>query len=152
MSDAYAVAAAVMRYVFLLLLVYFVITLIFRSLSEYRYLKYAQRMLQLSIRYIEILAPKRYQGLTFRLSEKNTIGRAEDSDIFLSETMLKSHHARIDLVKGEYRFSTKQKRYCEINGQPVIRKQTPLADGDTVWVQDVCFVCRKARKEAGEDA
>ena len=54
--------------------------------------------------------------------------------------------------KGEYRFSTKQKRYCEINGQPLIRRETPLADGDVVWVQDVCFVCHKMRAEEGDHA
>ena len=65
---------------------------------------------------------------------------------------MKARHARIVLSKGEYRFSTKQKRYCEINGQPLIRRETPLADGDVVWVQDVCFVCHKRRAEEGNHA
>lgn len=152
MGEAYDIIAALMRYVFLLLLLYFVVTLIIRSVSEYRYLKQAQRILQLSIRYIEILSPERYKGITFRLSEKNTLGTAEDADIRLFRSMLKPHHARIDLQKGEYRFSTKKKRHCEINGQPVIRKWTALADRDTVWVEDVCFVCRKNKTEVEKDA
>ena len=147
MSEAYDIIAALMRYVFLALLLYFVITLIIRSVSEYRYLKQAQRMLDLSIRYIEILSPERYKGIQFKLLDKNTIGTAEDADIRLSKTMLKQHHAHIDLIKGEYRFFTKKKRFCEINGQPVIRKRTTLADGDIVWLQDVCFICRKSKAE-----
>lgn len=151
MSTVYSLAANIMKYVFLGLLVYFVVTLIVRSVSEYRYFKYAQKLLHLSIRYVEILAPERYKGTVFRLADKNSIGKAEDSDIRLASSLLKAHHARIDLIKGEYRFSTKQRRFSEINGQRVLHKKTSLADGDTVWIQDVCFVCRKTRKEKEED-
>ena len=145
MLNAYSVAASLMRYVFLAVLVYFIITLIVRSVSEARYLRAAQRILNLSIRWIEVLAPMHYRGKWFLLNEDTVIGSSTDCEISLPQSELKQKHARIMLKRGEYRFSTKKKRYCEINGQPLIRRETPLADGDMVWIQDVCFVCHKHR-------
>ncbi len=153
MSEGYAFASAAMRYVFLFVLVYFIAVLVLRSVSEYRYLRSAQRTLKLAIRYVEVLEPSRYRGKRFRLLEVTRLGSGADCEIALPKSRLKASHARIALKKGEYRFSSKQKRYCEINGQPLIRRETPLADGDVVWVQDVCFVCRKNRRaEVDEDA
>lgn len=149
--SAYAVASSVMRYVFLAVLLYLIVLLIMRSISEGRYLRAAQRILRLSIHWIEVLEPARYRGKWFPLTEDNDIGSGSECEISLPKSRLKTRHARIALKNGEYRFSTKKKRYCEINGQPVIRRETPLADGDMVWVQDVCFICRKARGREGAD-
>ncbi len=150
--SAYMAASSLMRYVFVALLAYFIAVLIVRSVSEYRCLRAAQRILNLSIHWIEVLEPVRYRGRWFPLAEDNEIGSGADCEITLPKSKMKARHARIVLRKGEYRFSTKQKRYCEINGQPLIRRETPLADGDVVWVQDVCFVCHKRRAEEGNHA
>ena len=52
-------ASSLMRYVFVALLAYFIAVLIVRSVSEYRCLRAAQRILNLSIHWIEVLDPVR---------------------------------------------------------------------------------------------
>ena len=149
--SAYEVVSSIMRYVFLGTLLYFIALLIVRSISEWRYLRMAQRILQLSIHWILVIEPEKYRGKWFPLKEYNDIGSGSECEIPLAQTELKARHARIVLKNGEYRFSTKKRRYCEINGQPVIRQETPLEDGDIIWIQDVCFTCHRTRGKEGLD-
>ena len=81
--SAYVAASSLMRYVFVALLAYFIAVLIVRSVSEYRCLRAAQRILNLSIHWIEVLEPVRYRGRWFPLAEDNEIGSGADCEITL---------------------------------------------------------------------
>ncbi|HOF99865.1 MAG TPA: FHA domain-containing protein [Clostridia bacterium] len=148
-ETAYSVAASVMRYLFVVLLAFVIFGAIARSVLEGRRLRAARRVAGLSIRALEILAPERYKGKWFPLCEDTYIGSAEDCDVPLPHTDLRDEHARIFCRHGDAVLQTRQRRFCEVNGAKPARR-TALSDGDVVWMQDVCFACRKRMPGAPE--
>jgi len=141
-QTAYSVAASVMRYLFVLLLAFVIFGAIARSVLEGRRIRAARRIAGLPIRALEILAPERYKGKWFPLDEDTYIGSAEDCDVPLPHSDLRDEHARIFYRRGEAVLQTRQRRFCEVNGAKPARR-VALNDGDVVWMQDVCFACRK---------
>lgn len=150
-ETAYSVAASVMRYLFVLLLGFVIASTVARSVAESRRIRLIRQRAGLPVRWIEILAPEKYKGRWFRLDDDTYIGSAKDVDVPLPHTELRDEHARIYYRRGEVMLQTRQRRFCEINGAKPARR-TALSDGDTVWMRDVCFACRKHRLERGEDA
>ncbi|HWQ57734.1 MAG TPA: FHA domain-containing protein [Clostridia bacterium] len=143
-ETAYSVAASVMRYLFVFFIAFVILSTIARSLIESRRLSVIRRIAGLPIRGIEILEPAGYRGKWFPLCEDTYIGSAEDCDVPLPRTDLMEEHARIFYKRGEAVLQTRQRRFCEVNGVKPARR-TSLSDGDVVWMQDVCFACRKRR-------
>ncbi len=140
-ESAYSVAASILRYFFLALLIYAVAAASVRTAREYRRMRAARRLAGMAVRWVELLAPENRKGRAYPLGEDNSIGSGEEDDISLPGTDLKRAHIRIYERKGEMLFKTRQKRFCEINGQRPRGRSVPLADGDLVWARDVCFRC-----------
>ncbi len=149
-ETAYAIAASVMRYLFVLLLAFILFGAIVRSLFEGRRMRAFRRLAGLDVRGVEILAPEAYKGKRFPVGEDTYIGSARDCEIPLPRTDLKEEHARIFCRRGEVVLQVRQRRFCEVNGAKPART-TALHEGDVVWMRDVCFVCLKKRP-AGEGA
>jgi hypothetical protein len=141
-ETAYAVAASIMRYIFVLFIAFVILSTVARSVAEGRRIQVAKRFAGLSIRGIEILAPADYKGRWFPVGDNTYIGSAGDCEIPLPRTELKDEHARIYYRRGEVVLQTRQRRFCEVNGAKPARN-TVLSDGDVVWMRDVCFACRK---------
>lgn len=150
-ETAYAVAASIMRYLFVLFIAFVILSTALRSIAESRRIKIAKRYAGLSVKGIEILAPADYKGHWFLVGDNSYIGSANDCEIPLPRTELKDEHARIYYRRGDVVLQTRQRRFCEVNGARPARS-TVLSDGDTVWMRDVCFACRKQKPGTEECA
>ncbi len=150
-ETAYSVAASIMRYLFVLLLAFVILSAVARSVVESRRIKSFKRVAGLSVRWVEILAPEHYRGKWFRIADNTYIGSAKDCEIPLPRTDLLDEHARVYFRRGDVLLQTRQRRFCEVNGAKP-KRNTVLCDGDTLWMKDVCFACRKRRPMEEENA
>lgn len=150
-ETAYAVAASIMRYLFVLFIAFVILSTALRSIAESRRIKIAKRYAGLSVKGIEILAPADYKGHWFSVGDNSYIGSASDCEIPLPRTELKDEHARIYYRRGDVVLQTRQRRFCEVNGARPARSMV-LSEGDIVWMRDVCFACRKHKPGTEECA
>ncbi len=149
-ETAYSVAASVMRFFFVALLAFILINTAVRCVVESSRIRRLKKAAGLDVRYIEILAPEIYSGRWYCVDEGCTIGSGEECDVSLPKSDLSKEHANIRIARSGIVFSTRKRRFSEINGIKPAR-HTALADGDTVWIRDVSFVCHKRKGGGGHE-
>lgn len=149
-ETAYSVAASVMRYFFIALLAFILIDTSVRCAVESARMKRLKKSAGLAVRYIEIVAPSLYAGRLYCVDGGCTIGSDPACGVPLVKSELAGEHARIRIARGAAVFSTRKRRFSEINGVKPARR-TVLADGDTVWIKDVSFVCHRKKGGGGRE-
>ena len=151
METAYDMAAALARYLFIMIMLYVIIASAVLSIKEARIMRAARKRARLSVRYIEMLAPDDVRGKRFYLNGDCTMGSGNNDDIAIPSSDLKKKHARFFEYKGDMCVSVKQRRFFEVNGERPLSKTVPLCDGAKVWIRDVCCICHGHREEEAKN-
>lgn len=146
MDAAFDILVSALRYFFLAILLYILVSLVFRSIVEYGRIRNARDQAEEnSIHSIQFLAPSVLVGEIVELEEKNTIGSDEKCDICIENSSLMPVHATILERNGIFYLRTKLKKHAEINGSPVHGSEAALHIGDTVWIREICFRLERER-------
>ena len=147
-SEAYGIAASLMRYLFALILLFILAQTAVRSIIEGRRLRASRRLAELDVRYIELIEPDERCGEWIALDEGARIGSAEKCDIQIEESELLPVQASVSISRGRVVLHTGRRRFCEINGERLPRN-VELRDGDVVQLRDVRFVCHRRSRRTG---
>ena len=133
---------SILRYFFLGVMIYIAVNIAARSVIEYKHVKSANRYADMNrVNSIRFIMPESLACEVVELYDSNTIGSDEDCDICVENSSMLPLHAELFERNGIYFIKTKFRGSAEINGRPVGRLAAPLHFGDTITLEDICFVC-----------
>lgn len=151
-ANAYSLMTLVMRYVFVVGILYILWRIVYHSLNEYQELRRAVHWLQGGYaRHIEFLPPYDTREGGYVLVRSNLIGRSPRCDIYIDDKSVRRKHALLFERRGEGYIKPKGRAKIWINGVRPAKRTALLHDGDLVKLGDVEFhyrLRRVARKEA----
>lgn len=145
-ANAYSLAAMIMRYVFVVAIMYILARIIYHSLNEYNELRRALRWLQDGYaRHIEFLPPYDTQEGGYVLVRSNLIGRSPRCDIYIDDRSVRRKHALLFEKRGEGYIKPRGRAKIWINGQRPQKRTALLHDGDLVRLGGVAFYYKLKR-------
>ena len=145
-ANAYSLATLVMRYVFVVAILYILGRIIYHSINEYSELRRALRWLQNGYaRHIEFLPPYDTKEGGYVLVRSNLIGRSPRCDIYIDDESVRRKHALLFEKRGVGYIKPRGRAKIWINGARPQKRTAPLHDGDLVRLGDVKFYYKLKR-------
>lgn len=151
-DSIYASAATIMRYFFVVAIIYIILSITAQSVREYAAIRrvkhYVEGVFSGTIRF---LAPDDFLNEAIELTKVNNIGSSNGCHISIGGCGLKKRHARIvQTRRGAYLLLFK-KAAASVNGEMVEARKHPLKDGDEVAMEEVRFVYNTRLKEGADE-
>ena len=101
-AEAYSIAATIMRYFFVAIIIYILVRIVYHSVYEYSELRRVKRWIENGYaKYIEFLPPFDEEEGGFILVRNNLIGRSNHCDICIDDRSVRRRHAILYEKKGE---------------------------------------------------
>ena len=156
-AEAYSIAATIMRYFFVAIIVYILLRIVYHSVCEYNELRRVKRWIENGYaKYIEFLPPFDEEEGGFILVKNNLIGRSNHCDICIDDRSVRRRHAILYERKGDGYFKRIGRAKAWINGDRLSKRQARLENGDLIRLGNVEFRYKLSRvplmdKSEGED-
>lgn len=152
-ADIYSLAVSVMRYFFVVAIIYILMRIVYHSVNEYNELRRVKDWLEKGYaKHIEFLPPFDTNENGFILVKTNIIGRSKKCDICIDDRSVKRKHAIIFEKRGDVFIKRKGRGKIKINGEPMTHRMEELLDGDLVQLGHVKFYYRIKRTSFREEA
>ena len=143
--------ASIMRYFFVLAMVYIMIRITIQSVKEYISIRRAKYWVEgVFSATVKFTAPQEFAETVFVLEKKNTIGSSKRCEIYIDGCKLKKKHAVIVQKKHGAYLEVLSNAKAKINGETFQMGKYPLSDGDVVKLNEVVFVFNTRLKEEND--
>ncbi len=146
-STAYITFASIMRYFFVLAMIYILVRITIQSIREYISIRRAQYWVDgVFAATVKFIAPDEFDGASFELEKKNAIGSSKRCELYIDGCNLKKKHAVL--------IQKKHGAFLEVKGSAKLNSNElepgvayPLRDGDKIELNDVVFIFNTRMKE-----
>ncbi len=151
-DTAYLTVASIMRYIFVLAMIYILIRITIQSIREYVAIKRAKYWIDgVFAATVRFVAPTEFVDKMLSLEKKNSIGSSKGCDIYIKGCELKKKHAIIVQTKHGAYMEVKNNADAKLNGDNLGLGQYPLKDGDVITLCDVEFIFNTRLKKTEEE-
>lgn len=144
---AYMTFASIMRYFFVLAMIYILFRITVQSVREYISIRRAKYWVDgVFAATVKFIAPDEFLNASFELDKKNVIGSSKKCEIYIDGCNLKKKHAVI--VQKKYGAFLKVMGNAVLNSEKLENGNVyPLHDGDKIQLNDVIFIFNTRLKE-----
>lgn len=151
-ADVYSLTVSVMRYFFVVAIIYILIRIVYHSVNEYNELRRVKSWIEKGYaRHIEFLPPFDTNENGFILVKSNLIGRSRKCDICIEDRSIKRKHAIIFEKRGDVFIRRMGMARIKINGEQMTHRLEELLDGDLVQLGQVRFYYKVKRASFKEE-
>lgn len=146
-STAYITFASIMRYFFVLAMLYILVRITVQSVREYLSIRRAKYWVDgVFAATVKFIAPEEFENASFELAKKNAIGSSKRCELYIDGCNLEKKH--VVLIQKKHGAYLEVRASVKINGKKHGKGEVlPLYDGDKIELNNVAFIFNTRLKE-----